>query len=309
VVVFLLIALLTFLLPRLMPGDPLDLLLSSDLARQLTPVEAEVIREQMGLTGSWPRQLGSCLLSLATGDLGYSLQHAAPVADLLSRALPWTLLLIACALPLYLVIGVAAGIEAGRATGSAFDRASTALATFLASIPPFAAAVLLLLAFGIVWPVLPISGAEPIFPAETLATRMVDIASHAVLPASALAFHEVVRIYFLARAEAAALSQRPFVANAKARGIRGARERVHYYGRNLLAVLLARLSDSITSMFGAVLFVEVVFSYPGVGRLIYDAVLDRDYVLLQGAVLGLSAFVLVLNWVVDTAALALASRG
>lgn len=309
VIVLLLLVILTFALPRMMPGGPLELLLAPDAAGNLTDAQQQQLRQTMGLTGSWLDQFMAYGSQLLHGDLGYSFHHAAPVAGLLGTALPWTGLLIALALPIYLLVGVGAGIEAGRAPHSRRDRILTVLMSVLSSIPPFASAIFLLLAFGILLPILPTGGAEPIFPkAESLA-RGLDILHHAMLPAVALAMHEIVRFYFIARGEAVAMSSRAFIVNGLARGIHGWRERLNYYGRNMLPSLLARMSDSLSGLVGAVLFVELTFSYPGVGHLIYGAILDRDYALLQGAVLGLSVLVLSLNWLIDAAIVVLAERG
>ncbi|WP_244275155.1 ABC transporter permease [Pseudovibrio sp. Ad13] len=307
--VFALLVLLVFFLPRMLPGDPVEVFLASDLSRNLTGAESAELRAQFGLAGDWPQQLGVYLWDLIRGDLGYSVPHAAPVSELLRASIPWTLLLITCAAPIFLLAGAAGGIEAGKAPGAFFDRIATGVVTVVASIPPFTSAVLLLLAFGIVWPVLPSGGSEPFFPSSNPLQRDFDIARHAVLPVLALSLHEISRFYFLARGEAITLSQRPFILNACGRGIKGWRLRTAYYGRSLFPVFLARMSDALTGLFGAVLFVEIVFSYPGTGHLIYNAILDRDYVLLQGAVIVMAGLVLLLNWVIDAVAASLARRG
>mgnify|MGYP000433111597 CR=1 FL=1 len=307
--VFLLLVFLAFSLPRLLPGDQMALLQSSDLGRALTQGELEHLQQTSGLSGSWAAQFLRYLKGLAAGDLGYSLPHAAPVSQLLLATLPWSLLLLCLALPVSLGLGVYGGIAAGQARGTLRDRCLTGAMTLLAGIPPFTTALLLLLLLGILWPLFPASGAEPVFPAATALQRGFDILRHAFLPALALAAHEISRFFFLVRAETVSLSQRAFVLNARARGILGWRLQAGYYGRNLLAVVLARLSETLTGLFGAVLFVEIVFSYPGTGLLIYTAILERDYALIQGLVIALAALVLSLNWAVDTLADLLAQRG
>tara|TARA_E500000318_G_scaffold111994_1_gene133210 strand:+ start:1418 stop:2407 length:990 start_codon:yes stop_codon:yes gene_type:complete len=307
--VFALLVGLTFALPRLIPGNPLDLLLSSDLIRALTLEETRALRREMGLNGSWLEQFFDYCLAIMQGDFGYSVQHAAPVTSLLLNALPWTGLLILGAVPVSLVIGVLGGIEAGRAPHRLVDRLLTIAMTMLLGIPPFMIAILLLVLFGITWPLFPVGGSQSLFPPAGSLARTIDIVQHAALPAIALAMHEVARFYFLCRGEAESLTARPFLIYARARGVSGWRERLNYYGRNLLPAILARMSDSLTALVSAVLFVEIVFSYPGIGRLIYEAILDRDYVLLQGAILGVAAVSLTLNWVIDAAVTTLARRG
>ncbi len=308
-VVFVFLVALTFFLPRLMPGDPLDILFPGDLARDLTPAEIAKLRHQMGLDGSLLAQFASYCKALFHGDLGFSCIHAAPVTQLLASSLPWTGLLMLLATPIFLLLGIGCGIEAGRQSHQLPDRIMTTIVTIIASLPPFVTAVLLLVLFGFGLSFFPVSGAEPLFPSDTMPKRLIDILYHAVLPATALAMHEVVRFYFLSRGEAIKLSVRPFISNARARGIGEGREFIHYFGRNLLPTLLARLSDTISTMVTSVLFVEIVFSYPGIGHLIYNAVLDRDFVLLQGSVLGLAAVVLLANWLLDNAVALLAERG
>ena len=148
VVVFAMLVLLTFFLPRLMPGDPLDMVLASDLARELSAAEIQDLRQQMGMDGSLLEQFIHYCAAVAQGDFGYSVHHAASVTDLLGSSLPWTALLILCAMPLFLLVGVGVGIEAGRFPHHRLDRIMTTLITLLASIPPFATAVLLLAVFG-----------------------------------------------------------------------------------------------------------------------------------------------------------------
>ena len=308
-VVFIFLIALTFFLPRLVPGDPLDILFPGDLARDLNPTEIATLRKQMGLDGTLLSQFADYCKALLHGDLGFSYIHAAPVSQLLSSSLPWTGLLMLLATPIFLILGIGCGIEAGRQPHQLLDRAMTSIVTIIASLPPFATAVLLLVLFGFGLSLFPVSGAEPLFPSDNDTKRLIDILYHAILPATALAMHEVVRFYFLSRGEAIKLSVRPFISNARARGVGERRQFIHYFGRNLLPTLLARLSDTVSAMVTSVLFVEIVFSYPGIGHLIYNAVLDRDFALLQGAVLGLAAVVLLVNWLLDDAVAMLAKRG
>ncbi len=307
--VFFALVVLTFFLPRLLPGDPLALLLVTDVTQGMSPEAVEGLRARHGLSGSLGMQFRAYLAMLVRGDLGYSLHHAMPVADLIRQAVPWTLLLISGAIPVYLLIGIWSGLEAGLHPHSRRDRVITGGMIVLASIPPFATAIFLLLLFGVIWPVLPISGAEPLFPSADMPVRLAGIIRHAVLPILALASHEVARFFFLARGEAVGLSSRGFVLNARARGIGDARLRLNYYLRNIFPLALARMGDSVTTLFGAVFFVEVVFSYPGVGSLIFSAMLERDYMLLQGAMLGMALVVLSLNWALDTLVSHLVRRG
>lgn len=140
---------LTFLLPRLLPGDPLDLMVSPDAARSLTVEEAARLRLVMGIDSNWLEQFVAYVQRLVTGDLGYSRQHAAPVGSILAKAIPWTALLIGLSLPIFLIVGVGTGIEAGLRRHSAIDRGLTYAMAVVGSLPPFASTVFLLIGFAI----------------------------------------------------------------------------------------------------------------------------------------------------------------
>lgn len=307
--VLMLVVLAVFILPRLLPGDPLGVMLSSDYTQNLSEAELAELRARMGLAGGWAEQFGAWLSDLLRGDLGYSATHARPVATLIGESLPWTLFLILGAMPVYLVLAALAGIGAGRAASGRFDRGLTGFVTVLASIPPFVTAILLMLGLAILWPVFPASGALPMFPSDRPMIRTGQIALHAILPVTALALHEFARFYYLARGEAAVLAHRPFVLNAVARGLPPRRLLAEYYGRNILPIFIARLSDSVSGLVSAVVIIEIVFSYPGIGGLIYGAIMDRDYTLLQGTTIAVAAGLLALNWLIDAAGTALAGRG
>ncbi len=300
---------LTFALPRLMPGDPLELLVSSDAVRALTELERQTLRQQLGLEGNIVHQFAAYCSALLRGDLGYSVAHAASVSHLLLTSLPWTLLLIIGAMPVYLVVGISLGIEAGRHPHGRVDRVLTPVLTLFSSIPPFLLALFLLLFLAIIFPLFPLGGAHSVFPPQSWHAKLLEIGWYAALPCIALAGHEVTRFYFLSRGEAVNLSRRPFVINARARGVSNTRERLNYFARNMLPIAVARMSDSIATLIGSVLYVEITFSYPGIGLLIYSSVLERDFAVLQGAVLFLAAGILAVNWLIDSVSAAYAQRG
>lgn len=307
-VVFLLLLFLMALLPRLLPGDPLALLLDSQATMTLDAAETRRLEEQFDLDGGIGAAVWRDVSALLSGDLGVSRAHGLPVGDVIASAFPWTALLILGAVPIFLATGVLSAIEAGRAVDRPADRALTLLMSLLATLPPFAAAALLVLLFAVWIPIFPATGAEPLFPSDDLGQRVIGIAHHAVLPTLALALHEVTRYYFVLRAETEGLFKQPFLQAARLRGVSGLRERRDYLLRNLMAAILARLSHSVSTLFSAVLFVEVLFSYPGVGLLAYQAILERDYILLEGIVAIIALLVLLLNWMLDAASTLLARR-
>ncbi|WP_180902345.1 ABC transporter permease [Martelella soudanensis] len=306
ILVFMALLVLMSLLPRLLPGDAMSLLLESPASFSLKQAEIRTLERQFGLYTSLPASVWGDITSILGGDLGVSRLYGRPVTEVIAASFPWTALLILGAIPLFLVTGVGLAIEGGRKPGSRPDRFLTVVMTVLAALPPFAAASVLVLFFAVAFPILPASGAGSLIPPDDAIQRGLDIARHAILPVIALALHEVTRYFFVLRADMQLLTRQPFVQSALIRGVSGLRERRDYYLRNLMAAIVARLGHSISTLFSAVLFVEVTFSYPGIGLVAYQAILDRDYVLLEGTVAVIAVIVLLLNWVLDVASFALA---
>lgn len=296
-----------FALMRALPGDPLDAYLSSDMAVSAQPRDA--LRQSLGLTGPLQTQFLAYLRLLCQGEWGYSLSHAAPVLDLLGSSLPWTLGLILLALPLAIGIGAGAGLYAGSRSGGRADLAMSMAATLLSGIPAFAVSLLLVSVFAVALGWFPLSGGASLFAAGHGLSAVADRLWHAALPAAALALHGFIQFFYLARGLAARIGSRPYVAAAQSRGIGGLRLFWHYYARNALPGLLGRLSSVLPGMMGATLFVEIVFAYPGVGKLMIDAIHARDLPLAQGILLANGLLVLALNILLDVAAGALARRG
>lgn len=306
---FVLLLILMAALPRLLPGDPLALILGEE-AQALNLDHQSALRVEMGLSSDgFFNDVVKDVTHILKGQLGHSASHGADVSTLVFRALPWTVFLTFLACPLFLLIGVSCGIEAGRLAGRRLDRILCWVMSAQAATPPFAVAMLLLICLAIAWPILPAGGAESLIVRHYGLARFLDIAFHALLPALALALHEVSRYFFIIRGEVISISRRPFVQTALANGISLWRERLDLYLANLSAVILSRLSYSIPTLLGAALFVEVVFAYPGIGSLSYQAVLDRDYTLLQGATAVLAAIILITNWILDTLVMLVSERG
>jgi len=298
-----------FALLRVLPGDPLDAYLASDIAATLPDAAREDLRQRLGLGGTAAAQFLAYLRLLAAGQWGHSLTHAAPVRTLIATSLPWTLGLVLLALPVALLLGAGAGLYAGSRPGGRGDAAVSTVATVLSSIPAFVVSLLLLGAFAIALEWLPLSGGASLFSGKQGWDAALDRLRHAALPAAALALHGFIQFFYLARGLAVRIGSRPYVEAARARGIGGARLLWHYYARNALPGLLGRLSAVLPGMLGATLFVEIVFAYPGVGKLMVDAIHARDLPLVQGIVLANGLLVLALNMLLDAVGGALARRG
>jgi peptide/nickel transport system permease protein len=291
-------ATLNFAIPRLMPGDPTTLILGDD-ANRLRPEEVKRSLERFGLDRPVPEQYVRYLANLVQGDLGYSYGHRQPVSSLLADRLPWTALLVGSAVIASTAVGVAAGTAAAgwrrRRIGN------TSLATFVAleSIPTFWMGLLLLIAFGARLKWLPVFGAESLDEPSGTVARVLDVAKHLVLPAATLTLAVVGQTFLVTRSALAGVARDDFVVMARAKGLR---ERTIAASHALPAASLPIVTAvflRLGALAGGAVVVETVFTYPGVGRLLFEAAQGRDYPVLQGGFLVLTLTVIGANLAAD----------
>lgn len=306
---FCLLILLAFVLLRWLPGDPVDVLYSGDITRGIGAAEREVLRESLGLAGSIWSQGWQFLQQLAQGNLGYSVHHAAPVSALLFASLPWSLALVLLSVPLALILGVLPGLLAGSQAHKLLDYWLLVFAAGLSSLPSFALALVLssIFAHQLGW--FPLSGGATLFADYSGWQRILDYLWHGWLPLLVLAAHGALRFFYLSRGLAQQLSQRPFIAAAKASGLNQWQLLRHYYWPNAWPELLTRMTGVLPSVLGSTLFVEVVFSYPGIGQLLLDAIYNRDFPVIQGVMLTVGLIILITNSVIDLFVYQLSKRG
>ena len=288
---------LNFALPRLAPGDAVDYLLPPESAGEVTAAEREMILAQFGLGESLPVQFGRYLSNLAEGDLGLSIRYAQPVTEVLTERIGWTLLLVGGALVLSTLLGVGLGFFAAWRRGSASDTSSLTGVMVVDAMPPFFVGLLLILLFSVSLGWLPIFGALPATDASGLAL-VSEVGQRLILPLVTLTLGFLGTIYLIARASLVGELQEDYVLMAEAKGLSQRQVRRHAQRNALLPVVTITLVGLGTLVGGAAV-VETVFSYPGLGRLIYESVLARDYPVLQGAFLVLAVTVLLANFVAD----------
>lgn len=289
---------LNFLLPRLMPGSPLALLAGADLA-ELTAGQRQRLLADQGLDRSLAEQYGRYLGDLARGDLGQSYQRGQPVARVLAERLPWTLLLTATSQVMAIALGLLLGLVAAWSHGRTTDAVLVGGVLLLDSMPVFWVGMVLVAVFAVQVPLLPSFGAVTPWLALGGVEWLGDVVRHLVLPAITLALAGVSHTFLTARTVVAAALAEPFVVAARARGLR-VRDvfRGHVLPNTLLPVVTTA-GMNVAFVVGGATLVETVFSYPGLGRLVYEAVVSRDYPLLQGAFLLTTALVLLTNLLLD----------
>lgn len=288
---------LNFALPRLAPGDAVDYLLPPEAAGEVTAAERESVLAQYGLGDSPVAQFGSYLSRLAEGDLGISIRYGQPVTEVLTERIGWTLLLVGGALALSTLLGVLLGFFAAWRRGSKSDTTSLTGVMVIDAMPPFFVGLLLILVFSVSLGWLPIFGALPATEASGLAL-VFEAGQRLILPLVTLTLGFVGTVYLIARASLVGELQEDYVLMAEAKGLSPRQVRRHAQRNALLPVVTITLVG-LGTLIGGAAVVETVFSYPGLGRLIYESVLARDYPVLQGAFLLLAVGVLLCNFVAD----------
>lgn len=289
---------LNFAIPRLAPGDPIDYLVPSEQVAAITPEQRNRILTQFGLEKPLLEQYRLYLVGISQGDLGYSVQTGRPVTDMLLERLPWTIILVGGAIVLSLVVGAGAGFFAAARRGGRTDAGGLALFMAVDSMPPFWIGMLLLVLFSGYLQILPVYGALPASDQALGLARLGELAERLVLPLVTLALVRVGWLFLIARSSLAGELSEDYITMAEAKGL--SRPRVVRHGiRNALLPLVTAVAVEAGTLVGGATVVETVFSYPGLGRLIYESVLSRDYPVLQGAFLLMAIGVIAANLLAD----------
>jgi peptide/nickel transport system permease protein len=304
-----LLLIVSFVLLHSLPGNQADALLSSDIRPDISADDYAQVQTRLGLDQSRLDQFITWLGGLLQGEMGYSFLYSAPITEVLMGALPWTLALVLMALPISLISGSLLGLLVGMAPTQTNSRLLVGLATLFSSLPGFVVALLLLSLFGFALGWFPTGGGISLEAKLRGSFDLIDWAHHALLPVLALSIHGSVRYFYLAYGLAQQIGRRQFIQHARLRGIRGWRLLWRWYLPNAMPELLSRLSSGLPGVVGASLLVEVVFSYPGSGALMLDAIHNRDYQLLQGGLLLTGSIVLLGNTLLDFVTAALTNRG
>jgi peptide/nickel transport system permease protein len=291
--------LINFFLPRALPGSPLAELTSGvgSLAVAPDPATLEALERYYGLDRSLPQQFGHYLQGLFRGDWGFSIGYKTPVSGVIWQRLPWTLLLTFSAALLSCLLAVFLGTRA--ALGQVREAAVLLPAVVLDSMPPFVLGSFLLLFLGVKLKVFPISGAYTAFAGLGGWEKVMDVARHAVMPVLALTAHGFFGAYLLVRNSVRLVKDEPYVLLAEVKGLPRPVIRYRYILRTALLPVVTFFSLRMAYALGGAVLVEVIFVYPGLGRLTYEAVLNHDYPLLQGLFFVFTLWVLVVNFLTD----------
>jgi peptide/nickel transport system permease protein len=292
---------LNFLLPRLLPGDPLSALLDPESSDYVFDAEVRAaLKAYYGLDRPLWAQYASYLKGAGAGDLGRSIRLNQPVGELLGAHLPWTLLLTGTALGLASLLGLLAGTEAAWKRGSAADRLLTTASVVAGNAPVYFVGMMLLILLGAELGWLPLAGGRtPFAHYDGLLAAAADVGKHLVLPALTLALSLLGVQFLLVRNSVVGILGEEFMLVARAKGLRPARLKWNHALRNALLPFVAHLAAHAGLAVTGAVFIETLFQYPGMGRLIFEAVGARDYPVIQGVFLVVAVMVLTANLVAD----------
>jgi peptide/nickel transport system permease protein len=292
---------LNFLLPRAMPGNPIEGLVAQG-PNGLVSGEQGLAKLQAyyHLDGSLASQYGHYLDRLAHGDLGRSIVSNQPVTHEIARRLGWTLLLIGGALVLSTLIGLVAGVHSGWRREGRVDRALMTALLALREFPPFLLASLLLFSVAIKLNWLPPFGSETPFSSSFgLVHRFTDIVRHALLPLLVLTVGLTVGSYLQMRAGMVNELGSDYLLLGRAKGLRERRLKYRYAARNALLPVVTITALQLGTVIGGDVLIERVFSYPGLGSLIFSSINDRDYPAIQGIFVITSLTIVTVNALTD----------
>ncbi len=296
--VFIIAVTLNFFLPRMMPGNPLALLAGVDVGMMTPEERAEVIKEA-GLDQPLWKQYITYIGNLLRGDFGYSYRQKAPIIGMILERLPWTLLITGLSLVISAVLGIVLGAIAAWYQAKAVDVSLLWMMIMLDSFPSFWLGMLLIAVISVEHRLLPSYGAVTPAMALTGWAKMKDILEHAILPVLSLSILSIPGVFITMRYTMLGVLGGDFIRTARAKGLSERIVLFRHVVRNSLAPVVTILAIRLGYAFGGSVVIETVFSYPGLGRLIFESVGSRDYPVLQAAFLVITITVLLSNILAD----------
>lgn len=297
VIVLFAIAILNFFLVRAAPGDPAQVMAGEAGAGD--EVFLEQLRQQFGLDRPLYEQLWTYLSNYATLDLGFSYRQQQPVLDLILDRLPATLLLTGTAFFISLALGVFLGALAARRVGKWSDSAITTLALVFYATPLFWIALMSQIVFSLKFGWLPNVGFETIGGGYTGFERALDIGRHLVMPALTLGLFFTAIYARMMRASMLEVAGADFVKTAYAKGLSPSVITRRHVARNAILPVVTLAGLQAGQLVGGAILTETVFAWPGIGRLMFEALAQRDYSVLLGVFFVSSAMVVLFNLVTD----------
>lgn len=296
----LLVILLGFFLFRVIPGDPVGELTHGTA---VSAAQKAALRHQLGLDRPWYGQFFSYLVNVLKGDLGQSFKYGRPVSGLILDRLWPTILLVGTATILSIAIGLWLGTRSAWKSGSGFDKTQTTIALTLWSAPTFWLGLILLMVFGVgVGPIpglFPTGGMSSPTAAPGFFNHVIDVAHHLVLPVVTLVAVVYAQYLLVMRSSLLDEMGSDYLVTARAKGLRDDLVRRRHAVPNALLPTVTLIFLQIGFVVSGAVTTEVIYSWPGLGSLLYDGLSVPDLPLLQGTFIVFSASVIVMNVVAD----------
>jgi peptide/nickel transport system permease protein len=283
------VALFVFSLLYVTPGDPAAVI-AGDYA---TAQDVARIRAQLGLDQSFLIRFGGWTWALLHGDLGVSIFSRLPVTTLLAQRLEPTVALTVCTMLFSVAVAVPLGVWAAWRAGSAGDRAVMAFSVVGFSVPVFVLAYLLIFTFSVRLGLLPVQGYV------SVREGLIPFARHMILPSLALGSTFMALIARITRASMLEVLSQDYIRTAQAKGLDTRRVLLGHALKNGAVPIVTVIGIGVALLVGGAVVTETVFAIPGIGRLTVDAILRRDYPIIQGVILMFSAVYVLLNLAVD----------
>ncbi|OQX24422.1 MAG: hypothetical protein BWK80_20895 [Desulfobacteraceae bacterium IS3] len=290
------IACTNFVIFRIAPGDPIRMMFRDP---RVSAGQMQAMREKFGLDKPLDGQFVDYLKALSRGDLGLSFSHRRPVTQVIAERIPRTLLLVAISLTIAVIIGVGLGAFAGWHRGTRIDSFILTASLTLYSIPTFALGIILLLVFAYHLEVLPMGGMFTPASGLTGFNYVKDVLWHLILPAFSIILWYVGEYVILTRNAMTDVMSQDYIVTARAKGLNEFHILKNHALRNALLPVVTVTGVNLGFAVAGVIEAETVFSWPGAGRLVYDAVMKRDYPLLQGVFLLFAVSVVLANLAID----------
>jgi peptide/nickel transport system permease protein len=275
-------------LVHIIPGDPVAIILGP----RASPEMSAIVRKEMDLNSSVPAQVWHFVEHAVQGNLGHDFVSQLPVTTLIASALPHTMILAVASLGLAVLIGIPLGVYASTHANSPLDRLTGLISVALITLPPYVAGLLLLLLFSVYLRWLPAIGVGSF-------SDPLDYVKHLILPTSALALSWIGYFARLIRASMLEVLNTSHIRTARAFGVR---DRIIFYKyalKNAIIPTVAVMGVGLGTLMGGAIFVEVIFTRPGLGSLIFQSIETRNYPVVRGGILVIAVLFVGMNLLAD----------
>ncbi|MEQ9642135.1 MAG: ABC transporter permease [Alphaproteobacteria bacterium] len=291
------IVVINFLLLNMAPGDLVDVMAAEEQIND--PDVLAKLRADYGLDQLLHVQLALYVKNVVTLDLGWSYRHGQPVWDVIVERLPATLILMLTAMALALIIGVLAGVVASWKVNTLADNLISIVAIVFFAAPSFWIGLMMIVLFSVKLGWLPVSGMTTIGTDYGVFGVLWDVVRHLIMPALALGLFYAAIYARVMRASMLEVYGFDFIRTARAKGLSESRVAFKHVLRNALLPVLTLLGLQLGTMLAGSVVIESVFSWPGIGTLVFEAVLTRNFPLVMGVLLFGSILVVIANLAVD----------